>query len=150
VTTRLLKITKEIPDIQHLRQPRYDSTKDFRIITNDRSLTANRTIVCHESKKHLRMPDRQCKEKSPQTEKVRGPKDYLLIHPELPARLPACDALESIPGHLRGSDPSEHAIYYMHSGGETILVEAVLVVGTGVSFCRISPTHVRQLMQPAH
>jgi CspA family cold shock protein len=26
----LLKIAKEIPDIQHLRRPRYDSTEDFR------------------------------------------------------------------------------------------------------------------------
>ena len=31
VTTRLLKIAKEIPDIQHLRRPRYDSTEDSRL-----------------------------------------------------------------------------------------------------------------------
>jgi hypothetical protein len=29
VTTRSLKITKEIPEIQHSRRPRYDSTEDF-------------------------------------------------------------------------------------------------------------------------
>jgi hypothetical protein len=31
VTTRSLKITKEIPDIQHIRRPRYDSTEDIRL-----------------------------------------------------------------------------------------------------------------------
>ncbi len=31
MTTRSPKITKEIPDIQHIRRPRYDSTEDFRI-----------------------------------------------------------------------------------------------------------------------
>jgi hypothetical protein len=31
VTTRLLKIAKEIPDIQHIRHPRYDSTEYSRL-----------------------------------------------------------------------------------------------------------------------
>ena len=38
--------------------------------------------------------------KGPRTKTVRGPKDYLLIHPEHPARHPAFDGLDRSPGNI--------------------------------------------------
>ena len=47
MTTRLLKIAKEIPDIQHIRHPRYDSTEDSRLM---QGILAHHKFLCNLSR----------------------------------------------------------------------------------------------------